>query len=307
MKLSPSVFAAVIGTLSLMPIGASASNFASYVVSSSGLSTNSLYNDPTAALGQPTTLDNDYDTDVYHACMVNPAFGKDANTGQNLWVNFQPGTVSAPATGQLTVQLTAPITHTGNSWYGQDFIVYSNQGFNGASPEDFVGDGTDMSSYQIADGSTFGTLPQVSVSKDGITFYAVSPSSSVAYPENPYHWDGLAAAPNTAGWGALNDFSKPVNPALTAADFANQTVEDADNTLYNGSAGGTPYTFAQTGLTAIDYIRFSANPTGPSGVVDGVAAVGAAAPEPAQASALILMGLGLSGLLWQARRRTGRA
>ncbi len=297
MKLSSSLFAAVIGLGSLMPIGASAANFAGSVVGTSSLTSGSLYNNPTAALGQPTTLDNDTFGDLYHACMVNPAYGVDQTTGNNLLVAF------GSASDQFTVQMTSPITHTGNSWYGQDFILFSNQGFVGTAASGFASEGTDMSAYQIADGSTFGTLPQVSVSDDGVTFYTVTPSSSVAFPENPYHWDGLQAAPNTAGWGALNDFSKPVNPALTASAFANQTVANADNVLYDGSAGGTSYDFAaQTPLTTIDYIRFSANATGPFGVVDGVSAVGSPAAVP-EAGTFWSFLLCLSGLAVYAFRR----
>ena len=297
MKLSSSVFAAVIGLGSLMPIGASASNFAGSVAGTSSLTSSALYNDPTAALGQPTTLDDDTFGDLYHACMVNPAYGVDQTTSKNLLAAFGSNS------DQFTVQMMAPITHTGASWYSQDFIVFSNQGFIGTAASGFASEGTDMSAYQIADGSTFGTLPQVSVSQDGKTFYPVTPSSSVAFPENPYHWDGLTAAPSTAGWGALNDFSKPVNPALTAADFAGQTVANADNVLYAGSAGGTSYDFfGQTPLTTIDYVRFSANGTGPLGVIDGVSAVGSPAAVP-EASTFWSLLIGLIGLAGYAFRR----
>ena len=80
--------------------------------------------------------------------MVNPAYGVDQTTGKNLLAAFGSNS------DQFTVQMTAPITHTGTSWYGQDFIVFSNQGFTGKSG--FASEGTDMSAYQIADGSTFG-------------------------------------------------------------------------------------------------------------------------------------------------------
>jgi len=297
LKLSPSVFAAVIG-LSLMPVGASAQNFAGTVISASGLRSGSTFSDPSAVLGQPTTLDNDtFGDPVYHASMVNPAFGVDANTGKNLLAAFSPN-----SPGQITVQMSAPITHSGTSWYGQDFTVFSNTGFTSGG---FADDTTDMSKYLITDGSTFGTPPQVSVSADGITFYSVASSDSVLFPENPYHWEGMSSA-SPSGWGSLNDFSKPVDPTLTAASFANQSVAYADNTLYNGSAGGVSYSFfGQTPLTAIDFIRFSSVSTGSGGVIDGVAAVGSAsaAPEPSQVSALVFMALGLTALVWRARRR----
>jgi len=306
MKLSPSVFAAVIGLSSLMPISASAQNYAGSVISSSNLSSGILYgtdilayNDPTAVLGQPTTLDNEI-SDTYHASMVQGAYGLDETSGKNLLVNFD-----SSGTGQLTVQMSAPITHTGTTWFNQDFIVFSNGFFPGLSG--YASEGTDMSTYQIGSGATYGTLPQVSVSADGVTFYTVNPSSSLEYPENPYHWDGLTADPTTAGWGALNDFTKPVDPSLTAADFAGQTVAYADNTLYNGSAGGTSYSFfGQTPLTTIDYIRFSANATGPGGVVDAVVAVGTAAAVP-EASTFWSLLLGLLGFAMYAIRRNIRS
>ena len=303
LKLS-SLFTAVIGLCALTPLSASAQNFATSVTDFSHLSSNPSFSDPAAALGQPTTLDDDTFGDLYHASMVQPAFGVDQTTGKNLLVGFD-----TTGLGQVTVQMAAPITHSGTTWFNQDFIVFSNQGFIGSDASGFAYEGTDMSTYQIADGSTFGTLPQVSVSEDGVTFYAVNPASSVLFPENPYHWDGLTSAPDTAGWGALNDFSKPVDPALSAADFANQTVAYADNTLYNGSAGGTSYNFAdQTPLTTIDFIRFSAVPAGSHGVIDGVAAVGSAlpgsaAPEPSQAFVFLLMALGIGCLIWRTRRR----
>jgi len=300
MKLSSSLFAAVVGLGSLLPMGASADNFADSVVGTTTITSGALYNGSAAALGQPTTLDDDTFGDLYHASMVQPAYGVDQTTKANLLVAF-----GSPA-DQLTVQMSAPITHTGTTWYDQDFIVFSNQGFTGKSG--FASEGTDMSAYQIGSGATFGTLPQVSVSADNITFYPVTPSSSVAFPENPYHWDGLAADPTTAGWGALNDFSKPVDPKLTAADFANQTVAYSDNTLYDGSAGGTSYDFAgQTPLTTIDYIRFSANTSAPFGVVDGIAAVGSVPVPEASTGWAFLIGLtGLACYTFR-RRKTAQA
>ena len=296
MKHAISLTLVVLGMSALMPLEASAQNFGGTVTSSSHLSTNALFSDSSASLGQPTTLVNDTFGDLYHASMVEPAYGKDQVTAKNLLTGFD-----SSGTGQLTVQMTAPITHSATSWFGQDFILFSNQGFTGKTG--YASDGTDMSTYQISDGSTFGTLPQVSVSADGVTFYNVARSSTVLFPENPYHWDGLASTSTAAaGWGTLNDFSKPVDPTLTAANFANQTVAFADNTLYNGSAGGTSYSFfGQTPLTTIGYVRFSANPTGSGGIIDGIAAVGSA-PVP-EASTLAAFLIGLCGLAATTYRR----
>ena len=305
MKLSLSLFATIVGLASALPLSAAPQNFAGTVVSSSHLSTATYFgstveafNDPTSALGQPTTLQNDTFGDLAHASMVNSAYGVDQTSGKNLLVGFDNSGL-----GQVTVQMSAPIIHTGTTWYNQDFLVFGNTFFTGPG---FADDTTDMSTYKITDGAATGMLPQVSVSADNITFYTVAPSGTLAFPENPYHWDGMSAA-SPSGWGALNDFSKPVNPALTAADFVGQSVAVADNTLYNGSAGGTAYSFfGQTPLTTIDYVRFSAVPAGSHGIIDGIAAVGSAPVPEAATSWSLLVGLfGLAGLVL--RKRAVRA
>ena len=298
MKHAISLPLVILGISALMPLAASAQNYGGSVVSSSHLSTNAFFSDSSASLGQPTTLVNDTFGDLYHSSMVEPAYGEDQATAKNLLTGFD-----SSGTGQLTVQMTAPITHSATSWFGQDFILFSNTFFVGSG---FVDDTTDMSTYQIADGSTFGTLPQVSVSADGVTFYNVARSSTALFPENPYHWNGLTATSTAAtGWGALNDFSKPVDPTLTAASFANQTVAFADNTLYNGSAGGTSYSFfGQTPLTTIDFIRLSAVTTGSHGIIDGISAVGSAPVPEASTLVAFLIGLCVLAAATYRRRKT---
>jgi hypothetical protein len=138
-------------------------------------------------------------------------------------------------------------------------------------------------------------VPTVSVSEDGITFITLTPTTPY-YPTNPYYWSGTSTA-NPSGWedSQLQDFTKPVNPDLTANDFAGQSVAYAADTLYDGSAGGAAFSLKGTGLTEIQYIRFTG--TGGSSVVDAVSAVGfdpAAAPEP---SALLIFAIGIGGLV----------
>jgi len=285
--------------LMLLPFATMAQNYATNVVSSSNLMQSANFSDPSAALGQPATLDNDGFGDLYHVSMVQPSYGQDQTTGANLLVGFDN-----TGSGQVTVQLSAPIAHNAAHWYGQDFIVFSNQGFTGTSG--YAQEGTDMSRYTIKDGTTFGTLPGVSVSADGTTFFSIAPSDTIAFPENPYHWDGITTS-NTSGWGALQDFTKPVDPSLMAGAFAGQSVAYAANTLYNGSAGGTSYSLAGLPLTitSIQYVRFTSTATG-RGIVDAVSGVGfdpAAAPEPAPWLVFVLGGVGLLAV----RRRRAQA
>lgn len=257
------------------------------------LSTNSLYSDPNAAVGRPTTLDNDYGTDVYHASLVQSAYGHDANNpSQNLLT-----VLGGDGNGMLTLTFNAPIVHSDAHYFGQDFIVYTNSFFSGYDPtrqSPYVSEGDNLSQY-ILNGTINNPLPTVTVSADGVNFVTVQSQDTLTFAENPYHWDGLSSA-NSSGFGALQDFSKPVNPGLTSADFTNVSAADAINRLYDGSAGGVSFSIAGTGLSQVNYVRFTGK-----GNIDGVSLVGlAAAPEP---GAWVVFGLGGAGLLFLRRRR----
>ena len=294
----------MLGALLLTVLAAlpgAAQTYASSVFSSSGLGSNGLYNNPAAALGQPTTLINGvFDTppQTYHASMVYPAYATDPN-GSNLLV-------SLGATGSVTVKFDTPIVHSDQHWYGDDFIVYGNSFFassTGVTPT------TDMSKVQIGSmGSIFQNgVPVVSVSADGVHFTQLA--SPVWYPTNPYAWVGNSAQ-NPSGWddSHLQDFTKPVNPFLTPSSFSGVSVATAANTLYAGSAGGAAFSLAGltdasgNALTSVQYIQFSGG--GGSGAynIDAVARVSSAAPVP-ECGTLISLVIGLVGVGFLRRRR----
>jgi len=290
---------------SLAP-GAHAQQFASSVAAFSNLSTNSLYSNPAAALGQPTTLADDTFGSLYHTSAAYSAFGKDTN-GNNLLVSLGGGQ------GSLTVKFDdAPIIHSDQHWFGQDFIVYSNSffiGTNDAAPNDFVQPNTDMTLYHATDGSVFGTKPTVSVSANGADFVTLTSPDTMLFPENPYKWVGISAQ-NPSGWddtpSNLQDFSKPVDPTLTAADFAGKSIADIANTVYGGSAGGFSFSLAGTqfATTGISYVRFTG-----LGNIDGVSRVSNApqtAPVPEAGTALSLA-VGLLVIGGVCLRRKARA
>ncbi len=307
----------VFGLLSLAPLSlaplslallvggqtaARSQEFASSVASFSNLSTNSLYSNPNAALGQPTTIANDGFGDISHDSLALPAYGSDPQ-GNNLLVSL-----GSTGTGSLTVKFDeAPITHSDSHWYGEDFLVYSNDFFRGQG-SNYVNPTTDMSQYLLnADPSKilYGTLPTVSVSSDGINFVTLAPADSVFFPENPYQWAGISAQ-NPTGWddSSLQDFSKPVDPSLTLSAFTDQTAAYAANTLYNGSAGGTAFSLAGTQFadTGIQYVRFTG-----AGNIDGISRVGdapAAVPEASSAVSLGVLGLLGLGVMAPRRRKT---
>jgi hypothetical protein len=278
---------------------AQAQDFATSVVSSSGLGSNKLYNDPSALLGQPTTLINgiyDRPPGTYHASMVYSAYNKDPQNNDLIDVLGNAGTV--------TVAFDTPIVHSGSHWYSDDFIVYGNSFFSATGS---VKPTTDMTQLNI--GSSGGLYqsgtPQVSVSADGFTFQTLT-AQSAWFPTNPYKWVGISSA-NPSGWddmsGHLNDFTKPINPALTTASFGGDNVADAANRLYDDSAGGAAFTLAGSGLSSIQYIRFTG--TGGSSVVDAVSRVSdMPVPEASTFCSFGLGGLLLAGIFAFARKKT---
>lgn len=296
-SLKPALALASLTLLVGVAPAARSQQFASSVAAYSNLSANPLYGDPSAALGKPTTLVNGiYDSPpgTFHRSLVDTAYNTDPN-GNNLLVSL-----GSSGLGSLTVKFDqTPITHSDSHWFGEDFLVFGNQGF---VADGFATATTDMSQFHITDGSTYSALPTVSVSSDGVNFVTLTPADSILFPENPYKWVGISAQ-NPSGWddSHLQDFSKPVDPALTAADFAGQTAAHAANDLYNGSAGGVAFSLANTpfAATGIQYIRFTG-----TGTVDGVSRVGnATAPVPELNSGWLL-GVGLLFIGVCLRRKT---
>jgi hypothetical protein len=122
-------------------------NYANSVVSYSNLGTNSLYDDPNAALGQPTTqIYGAYDSPAaeYHISMVYaPYYKTQKSGGQNVIVTV--------ASGTMVLSFDTPIVHSDAHWYGDDFILFGNTFFTATGS---VTPTTDMTKLNI--GSTGG-------------------------------------------------------------------------------------------------------------------------------------------------------
>jgi hypothetical protein len=218
------------------------------------------YNDPTAALGAPTTFIGYQNADPF-----NPPYQSSDIVGI--------GTNG----GSLTLQFNTPIQNNPGNLFGLDFIIFGHAGFN-ITNDDYSGGG-------ITDGSLFtgGTADvRVSVSADGTTFYTLNPTLTPLV-------DGLF--PTDASGNPL----LPVNPSLTAADFAGQNLVGIE-ALYNGSAGGAGFDISwaldgsdqSVSLSSIDYIRLDVLNDGTPAYIDAISAV----PEPAT-FALAIAGAGL--------------
>ena len=191
-------------------LNAASTNFAERVVSyEPGAGFAAGFTNPAAALGAPATV-NPYGepTDPF-----DPPYGKDQ-------------IVSLGAGGSLTVRFSDSVENKRQNPFGVDFIIFGNTGF-------IITNDFDLMTYDwvgapATDGSTFAHNTgetRVSVSRDGRRFFALDPAPVA---------DGIFP---TDGAG---DPRVPVNPALTAADFAGRTLAGI-RALYAGSAGGTGY------------------------------------------------------------------
>jgi len=237
-----------------------------------GSGVQSGYNDPTAALGAPSTQTIDPDP-VYGGTFPVDPFDAPYLASQIVGVGTG---------GSLTLKFNTPIQNNAANPYGLDFIIFGHAGFN----ENFA-------NFTAADGSLYtgGTSDvRVSVSADGSTFYTLNPSLTPMV-------DGLFPTD-----GSGNPFL-PVNPTLTANDFAGLTLSGIES-LYAGSAGGAGFDLAwavdgngqSVFLPSVNYVRLDVLGDGTPAYIDALSVV---VPEPGTI-ALAMTG---AGLLWLQRRK----
>lgn len=222
------------------------------------------YGDPQTALGSPERFTGE---GVYPSAvtMFNPAFGFDE-------------IVSIGEGGSLTVRFDEPVIDDPSHPFGADLIVFGNGGFVDSSfPFGVIDPVT----------PTFGVdTMHVSVSANGVDYFDLGAFSEGFVPAQGYlDVDPFSGTPGDVP----SDFTRPVNPALSAGDFAGLTYAQA-LALYDGSGGGTPIDISAAGLPAISFVRIDvpADPSGEFSVeLDAVAAV----PEPSSVALIVVLGV----------------
>ena len=246
-----------------------ASSVTSYIA---GTGVTAGYTDPTSALGDPSR--------------VTPGqFGGPVDPFDSAYLGSQ--LVGIGTGGSLTVHFDAPVRDNPANAFGLDFQVFGNSFFvvTNATDANFNYIGTPKT-----DGSVFvadGVSTRVSVSKDGQTFFTLTPSLAPVL-KNLFPTDGSGS------------FTVPVNPALKNADFAGLSL-DQIRAKYGGSGGGAGFDLAwardaqgnPVTLDQISYVRIEVL-TG-TVQIDGLSVV----PEP---STWALLGLGLGALAYSRRR-----
>lgn len=232
-----------------------------------------------AALGEPSRFTNDASFPGV-VSLFNPAF-------------LPSQIVSIGEGGHLTVRFDEPVSESASHLYGIDLIIFGNAFF--------AGDFSMFPEVRQQDPATLFDTDGgwIEVSADGVNFVRVAELADRLFPTQGY----LDGGPFDVLPGAsLTDFRRPVNPALTLADFDGLSYADSV-ALYDGSGGGTPIDLAQTGLASVSYVRVSVpddgNPdTAHKAEIDAFASV----PEPATAAVMLLA----MALIGPARRRPVR-
>lgn len=265
------------------------SDFAADVVDfQGGFGVTGLYDDPNALLGKPALrcLNRSFpgapeDPD-FRVKIVEPAYYLSLE-GPPVITEFYPD-------DWIVVRFDHKVLDYPGNPYGQDLIVFGNSWFE--YDGSYVGDSTDMNTLKLAEPAS-GYFEQilVSVSQDGLTWYSFDPNrmdpnsvrfADALFPTQAYHWDRAGAC-----WTDREmDFTLPVDPNLTLADFAGLTAADAMD-LYRGSGGGTPFDLRdlpdfrilpidpETGCRWIQYVRLEggSGPDAVGGEVDAVSDV----------------------------------
>ncbi|HTH47904.1 MAG TPA: PEP-CTERM sorting domain-containing protein [Candidatus Limnocylindria bacterium] len=257
-----------------LPSLALRAQYAGSVVSyTTGTGVNTGYTDPNSALGEPSR--------------VTPGqFGGPVDPFNSAYLGSQ--LVGLGTGGALTVHFDAPVKDSPQNPFGMDFQVFGNSFFvvTNATDANFNYIGT-----PATDGSVFGAdsaTTRVSVSKDGQTFFTLTPSLAPIL-KNLFPTDGSGS------------FTVPVDPSLKGADFAGLTL-DQIRAKYMGSGGGTGFDLAwardaQNNPVTLDEINFVRVEVLSGTVqIDGFSVV----PEP---GTWALLGLGLGAVTVSRRRR----
>jgi hypothetical protein len=277
------VFLLSLTVLLFLAGSAQASIFATEVVGDSGTFDGSMYKDPNDMVGEPSLYCQGF-PGIDHISLVESAWGDGKIT------TFDEG-------DWATVKFDHPVMDDPLNPYGLDFIAYGNAFFAGSGG--FVSDTTDHRTFGI-DGSVFAEPLKISVSQDGNNWYRYDsgPYADSYYPTNPWVWDPDQWDDTGNGWTDVkNDFTKPVDPSLTSADFAGSSYDAM--LLYDGSAGGVGLDLSESGFEWIQYVKVEGVEGFAGGEIDAFSDV-AAVPVPA---AVWLLGSGLLALFGIRRRR----
>ncbi len=242
------------------------------VAASPELDGSGIYNDPQSMLGHPATTYWDPTTFAqFRVSLVAPPIHLDGPDGDKL-------ITSVPAGQFVVVRFDEPVEDHPRNPFGIDLLVFGNSFFQGSDAfGDWVEPDTDMSTFYIDDGGVTTEPVLIGVSATGIGTPVTDPDEWYVYeggpygdslmPTNAYQWDA-----DSNGWGEPLDFTTPVDPSLTPADFAGRSAAEGIE-LYEYSGGGTGIDLTGSGFDAIQFVYLSSRYPADTGEVDALSDV----------------------------------
>lgn len=245
------------------------------------------YGNVEAALGRPATLNPGWD--AFPATPIvpcSPAWEASALVTLETASDEDVG-------GSITIAFDHPVRDDPANPFGLDFIVFGNA-FHTLGGSEFWTGTEDPATVRFASDTLAAEPGLVEVSQDGETWFAFSdgPWADGFAPTISHLYDTNAPDASLFGdyavtnrwWGELADATKPVDPALSSADFFGHSLAECVR-LYNGSAGGTGFDIADFDLPVdaqgrkwIRFVRITTREPGDETDIDAVSDV---APAPA--------------------------
>ena len=205
-----------------------------------------VYGNVTNALGHPSLSVPEWKQQNVPPTPATPAA---AAWGADVIVSLTSAT-NSDAGGSITIAFDHPVIDDPRNPFGLDFLVFGNSlhqiaagGGNGV-----VGS-ADPSTVVFQTGTGTPEPGLVEVSQDGVTWFAFrdGPYADSFAPTLSHLYDPANADTNLfAGnvwWGATADATRPVDPAVSFANFKGKSLAEYA-TLYDGSAGGTGFDIA---------------------------------------------------------------
>ena len=227
---------AITASLMSQPLLAGDDPFADQLISyDQGANAAPGYTDAATTLGSPERFTGE---GVFPGVVsvFNPPFGTDE-------------IVSIGAGGHLEVRFDTPVTDDPANPFGIDLLIFGNAGFIDVAYPSGVAAGL------FGDDGCI-----VEVSPDGVTWFEIAGAHGDGlYPTLGY----LDAGPYDTEPGRVpSDFTRPVDPVLTTADFTGLD-NAAILALYVGSGGGAGVDIGSVGLAAVCCVRIT-NPGDPA-------------------------------------------
>ena len=211
-----------------------------------------MYGDPSNALGHPSLSVPEW---VQQNVPRTPATPAAPPWGAGTLVSLTTASGNNNVGGSITLEFDHPVLDDPRNPFGLDFIVFGNTLHQRATSGGSVAGNVDPSTIEF---KTAGGDPEpglVEVSQDGVTWFAFAngPYADSFAPTLSHRYDPDNADTNLfAGnlwWGATTDATRPVDPAVSFANFQGKSIADYA-TLYDGSAGGTGFDIAAFDLPA---------------------------------------------------------